>query len=129
MTLLYERQRRNIYLFFLKTSSNFCERWKLIDEKKKKMCQIFSVIDLLERYTYLLCVRLCQDATSDLLNTVDIEVMEKGGIFGYRDRRSFVNFNKWRRNGKNGKRKEEEWKEKMEGREGILWLEDILFVD
>lgn len=80
------------------------------------MSNIFRV-DLLERYTYLLCVRLCQDATNDLLNTVDIEVMEKGGIFGYRDRRSFVNFNKWRRNGKNGKRKEEEWKEKMEGRE------------
>lgn len=31
--------------------------------------------------------------------------------------------------GKNGKGKEEEWKEKMEVREGILWLEDILFVD
>lgn len=97
-------------------------------KEEKNVSNIFRV-DLLERYTYLLCVRLCQDATSDLLNTVDIEVMEKGGIFGYRDRRSFVNFNKWRRNGKNGKRKEEEWKEKMEGREGILWLEDILFVD
>lgn len=34
--------------------------------------------------------------------------MEKEGIFGYCDTRSFVNFNKWRRNG-------EEW-ERERGR-------------
>lgn len=34
-------------------------------------------------------------------------ITEKEGIFGCRDIRWFVNFNKWRRNGKNGKRK---WK-------------------
>lgn len=84
--------------------------------EKKKMRQIFFSVDLSERYTYLLCVRLdasCQDATSDLLNSVDIfeekyfRLRKKKGIFGCRDIRWFVNFNKWRRNGKNGKRK---WK-------------------
>ena len=114
--MLYERQRRNVYLFsffFLENLFKFCfERWKLIDGKKK-MSNIFFCWFVGEVYIFALCQITCQDATSDLLNPVDIfeekyfRLRKKKGIFGCRDIRWFVNFNKWRRNGKNGKRK---WK-------------------
>lgn len=125
MTLLYERQRRNIYLFFFffwKLLQIFANdgNWLTTKKKKKKKCiKYFPCWFFGELYyTYLLSVRLCQDATSDVLNScryfrgkifsIRVEVMEKEGIFGYCDTRSFVNFNKWRRNG-------EEW-ERERGR-------------
>lgn len=76
------------------------------------MSNIFRV-DLFENYTYVLFVRLCQDATSDVLNPLDIfeqifSIRSNGkrrNFWNYRDIRWFVNFNKWEEG--NGKRK---WK-------------------
>lgn len=63
MTLLYERQRRNIYLFFF-FFENLFEFLRTMEinwrKEEKNVSNIFRV-DLLERYTYILEIYFVSD--------------------------------------------------------------------